>query len=73
MTNFLNKFYHYYCFGSIGATMDNLVVAVREEKLTIKEAIRILTKGLKEDIHYGYNATQIQNTVNKFNEEVANG
>lgn len=31
MTNFMNKFYHYYCFGSIGSTLDNLVTAVREK------------------------------------------
>lgn len=73
MTNFMNKFYHYYCFGSIGSTLDNLVTAVREKNLTIKEATKILTKGLKEDYYYNYNVTQIQNTVNKFNEEVANG
>ena len=73
ITNFLNAFYYYYYFGSLGATLEGMRQAVKHGKLKKSVAIRILRYGLNKDIHYGYNNAQINEVVSNFKEELNNG
>ena len=73
MTNFLNAFDYYYCFGSLGTTLEDMCQAVKHGKLKKSVAIRIRRYGLARDIHYGYNNAQINEVVSDFKEELNNG
>ena len=73
MTNFLNAFNYYYCFGSLGTTLEGMYQAVKRGKLKQSVAVRILRYGLAKDIHYGYNNAQINEVVSNFKEELNDG
>ena len=73
MTNFLNAFYYYYYFGSLGATLEGMHQAVKHGKLKESVAIRILRYGLARDIHYGYNNAKISEVVSNFKKELNDG
>ena len=73
MTNFLNAFYYYYYFGSLGTTLESMYQSVKHGKLKKSVAIRILKYCLARDLHYGYNNAQINEVVSNFKKELNDG
>lgn len=71
MTNFWYAFYHYYYFGSLGTTLEKMSRAVNSGELKDTVAAHILRCGLNNDIHYGYNAGEVNEIVSNFKKELA--